>query len=203
MKLLVDNDAFCKLGAANLLREAALVFSATLSDCGRLAALPYMLRKGSLRRGLGAETCDALMPLAFAMPAAPAGSAVWLDKLVLAEGIDPGEAQLLAVSVENGLPFLSADKRALRAVKSVDGLAPVIAGRAVVMEAILLALCDRLGTAEVRGRLTVNIGHDTMIQVCFSPANTDPCKALHSYYNSFSAEVEPLILWNPGLDENS
>jgi hypothetical protein len=203
MKLLVDNDAFCKLGAANLLLEAATVLGATLADCGRLPALPYMLRRGGLRRGFGAQTCDALMPLARAMPTAPAGSAVWLDKLVLAQDIDPGEAQLLAASVENGLPFLSADKRALRAVKSVDGLAPAIAGRAVVMEAILLALCDRLGTEEVRGRLATNMGHDTMIQVCFSPANTDPCAALHSYYRSFSAEVEPLLLWNPGLDQNS
>jgi hypothetical protein len=41
MNLLVDTDAFCKLGVAALLEDAAGVFGARLTECGRLAALPY------------------------------------------------------------------------------------------------------------------------------------------------------------------
>ena len=203
MKLLVDTDAFCKLGAAALLSEAALVFSARLPDCGRLPALPHMLRRGGLRRRFGERVCDALIPHADAIPTAPAASSVWLDKLIAVEGIDPGEAQLLALSAEHGLPLLSADKRALRAVKSIDILAAGLAGRAVVLEAILLALCERLGTSEVGRRLAAIRGQDTMVDICFSPTNADPREALRSYYKNLAAEVEPLVLWAPAIGEDS
>jgi len=50
MRLLVDSDAFCKLAASDLLSDAAMLFDAELPDCGRLPALPYMLRRGGLPR---------------------------------------------------------------------------------------------------------------------------------------------------------
>lgn len=46
MNLLVDTDAFCKLGAAGLIEGATGVFGARLPDCGRPPALPHMLRRG-------------------------------------------------------------------------------------------------------------------------------------------------------------
>lgn len=197
MKLLVDTDAFCKLGVAALLPDAALLLNSTPADCGRLAALPRMLRRGGLRKRFGAESCDALIPFAEAMSVVPEADTTWLDRFVAAEGIDPGEAQLFAFSAEHGLPILSGDKRALRAVKSVDGLATAIAGRVVVMEAILLALCQQLGAAEIRRRLAAINGQDVMIDICFSPSNADPREALRSYYQSLAAEVAPLVLWAP------
>jgi hypothetical protein len=203
MKLLVDTDAFCKLGVAALLPDAALIFGSTPADCGRLPALPRMLRRGGLRKRFGAESCDALIPTAEAMSIVPDADTAWLDKFVAAEGIDPGEAQLLAISAEQGIPILSGDKRALRVVKSVDGLAAAIAGRVVVMEAILLALCDQLGTTEVRRRLAAISGQDVMIDICFSSSNADPREALRSYSKSLAAEVEPLVLWVPPVGRDS
>lgn len=50
MRLLLDTDAFCKLGAAGVFDDALSLLGLSVSDCGRLPALPYMLRKGSLRK---------------------------------------------------------------------------------------------------------------------------------------------------------
>ena len=109
MKLLVDTDAFCKLGVAGLVKEAAQIFSAGLQECGRLPALPYMLRKGRLRKLYGGQAFDALIPIADAMPAMPQPSSTWLDKLTPLDAIDPGEAQIFATAAETGLPARSCD----------------------------------------------------------------------------------------------
>ena len=48
-RLLVDTDAYCKLGVAELLVDAVAVLGVAVDECGRLAALPFMLRRGRLR----------------------------------------------------------------------------------------------------------------------------------------------------------
>ena len=199
MKLLVDTDAFCKLGVAGLLRDAASMLGADLRECGRLQALPHMLRKGRLRKVFGPQACDAMIPVADTMPVVVQPGDAWLDKLTQIDAIDPGEAQIFAMAAETGLTILSGDKRALRALKEVDGLAEVLAGRIIVLEAILLALCDHLGVDEVRHRIGPRIESDKMIQVCFSTGNPDPVAALLSYYRSLAAEIEPIILWKPRM----
>ena len=50
---MIDTDAFCKLGTADLLTDAIGVLGVDIGECGRLAALPYMLRRGRLRRAFG------------------------------------------------------------------------------------------------------------------------------------------------------
>lgn len=92
MNLLVDTDAFCKLGMAGLIEDAAGVFGARLPDCGRLPALPHMLRRGSLVKRYGRDACDALIPRAEAMAALPKPGAVAVDPLAANDAIDPGEA---------------------------------------------------------------------------------------------------------------
>ena len=68
MNLLVDTDAFCKLGVAGLLEDSTGVFGTRLTDCGRLPALPYMLRKGRLANRYGRDACNSLVSYAEAMP---------------------------------------------------------------------------------------------------------------------------------------
>ena len=50
MRLLLDTDAFCILAASGLLHDAVDLLGMDLAVCGRLPALPHMLRKGG-RRG--------------------------------------------------------------------------------------------------------------------------------------------------------
>lgn len=197
MKLLVDTDAFCKLGVAGFLQDAAHIFRAGLQECGRLPALPHMLRKGRLRNLYGAEACDALIRVADAMPVVHQPSVTWLDKLTPVDTIDPGEAQIFAAAAELGLIVVSADKRALRAVKNVQGFADALAGRIAVLEAVLLALCDQLGHEEVRQKIAPLAALDKVLKVCFSHGNPDPGATLLSYHRTLEADVEPLVLWDP------
>lgn len=203
MKLLVDTDAFCKLGMTGLLQDAALTLGAELGDIRRLPALPHMLRRGSLRKRFGAEACDGLIAIAESMPIVAEPSVVWLEKFTAIDAIDPGEAQLFAVAAESGVMVLSGDKRALAALKAIAGVPAVLAGRIVVLEAVLLALCERLGADEVRRRVMVLARLDKVVGICFSAGNPDPQEALRSYYKSVAAEVEPLVLWDPVLGNGS
>jgi len=197
MKLLFDTDAFCKFGIANLLEDAAHIFGAKLQECGRLPALPFMLRRGRLRKLYGGPACDALIPVANVIPLLPQPSVIWLEKLTAIETIDPGEAQIFAVAAEQGQPFVSGDKRALNALKGVDDFIPALEGRVVVMEAVLLALCDRIGPEEIRQRIAPLTAVDRTVAVCFSGENPNPLDALVSYFEDLKAKLAPLQLWNP------
>jgi len=197
MKLLIDTDAFCKLAVGGLLHDALSLLGADILECGRLPALPYMLRRGRLRRVFGPEACDSLIPVADSVPVVMPPTDAWLDKLTPIQAIDPGEAQIFAAGAEAGLIVVSGDKRALRALKDVAGFADALASRIVVLEAILLALCDRLGPDEVRHRAQALSTLDKVIRICFSTGNRDPRDGLLAYYRSLAAEVNPLVLWDP------
>jgi hypothetical protein len=197
MSLLIDTDAFCTLGVAGLLLDALAVLQVPVTDCVRLDPLPHMLRRGGLPQKYGRATCEALIPLAEQMPPLGVVDATWLDRFTRIESIDPGEAQLLAAVAEKGWMVLSNDKRALRAVKDVDGMPAALDGRICVLEAVLLALCERHGPEEIRARVTRIMAHDTMVRICFSSGGGDPRDGLRSYYTGLSAEVRPLNLWNP------
>ena len=196
MRLLLDTDAFCKLAVGGVLEEAVHLLGLELTDCGRLPALPHMLRRGRLRRLFGDDTCDGLIPVAEAIPAIVQPGTTWLERLAPLHEIDVGEAQLIATAAEYGLVLMSGDKRALRTLKDVNSLPAALAGRVVALEAALFALCERLGPDEVRRRVQPLMGHDQMVAVCFS-SESDPRDGLGSYFESLAAEVAPLALWNP------
>lgn len=197
MRLLIDSDAFCKLAIGGVLDDAVRVLGEDLSNCGRLAALPHMLRRGKLRRTFGPDACDAVIDLTANVPVIGSPSEVWLDKLTPVDAIDPGEAQIFAAAAESGLIVVSGDKRALQALKTVAGFADALPGRIVVLEAIVIALCDDIGLSEIRTRMQPLIALDKVIQVCFSQGNENPREGLVSYYRDLAAELSPLILWNP------
>lgn len=199
MKLLIDTDAFCKLGIAQLLPDAVNHLGVDLQDCLRLPALPHMLRRGRLRQAFSPDACDALLPMAEAVPPLVQPTGRWLEMLTPIEAIDPGEAQIFATAAEACLIVMTGDKRALRALRSVAGFPHALAGRIVVLEAILLALCTDLGDDEVRRRVQPLVTLDKTVQVCFSEGNPDPSEALLSYYGSLVEEMKPLVLWNPRI----
>jgi len=197
MKLLIDTDVFCKLQIAGLLTNVAGLLAARLDDCGRLPALPHMLRRGRLRKLFGEKVCDALVLVAEGMPTIPQPSDIWLDRLTPVEGIDIGEAQLFAAAAERGLFVMSGDKRALRALRDVKGFTAAFASRVIVLEAAILGACDQLGADEVRKRVTRIAAMDKMVQICFSASNQNPTETLLSYFQALGAELDPLVLWNP------
>jgi hypothetical protein len=156
-----------------------------------------MLRRGGLRKKYGNQISDHLIPIADSIPVIDQPGAQWLDRLTPVQYIDPGEAQLFALAAEKRLAVIIGDKRALRALKDVPGFADALADRLVTLEAILIALCARLGPTVVSTQIQPLITHDSMIRVCFSPSNPDPKDALLSYYQNLVTELDPLVLWHP------
>ena len=167
MRLLADTDAFCKLGVGCVLEEAISAFGASLAECARLPALPYMLRRGSLRRQCGEKACDDLIAVAEAIPAAPEASVAWLDRMVALPDVDPGEAQIFAVAAEAGIHVITGDKRSLRGVSCVPDLIAAPDRHVVTMEALLITLCARLGKEEMRRRMSAVAGLDTTLASAF------------------------------------
>ncbi|WP_420442281.1 hypothetical protein [Candidatus Palauibacter sp.] len=199
MRLLVDSDAFCKLAVSGLLSDAAALFNAELGECGRLPALTHMLRRGQLRQTYGATACDGLIPLAESMPSVVSPPTSWLEQLTLICDVDPGEAILFATAADRRIPVLTGDIRSLRALKNVDRFPEALEGRVAVLEAVLVGLCGRLGTAAVRARVESVPQADTVIRICFSPGVEEPELALRSYLGDRRRELAPLVLW--GADE--
>ncbi len=197
MKVLVDTDAFCKLGLAGLLTDALASLGAQLTDCERLPALPHMLRRGSVPKRFGKDNCESLIEIAEAIPALQASTSQWLDRFLPVPGIDPGEAQLFSAAAEQKLLVLSGDKRALRALGKVEGAAQALSGLVVTLEAALIALHGSIGADHLRSRVTPIRPLDTTVGICFSDSNTDPLSALWSYHGSLASEVAPLSLWRP------
>jgi hypothetical protein len=195
MQVLIDTDVFCKLAIADLLADSLRLLAARIAECGRLPALPHMLRRGRLPAQYGEDACARLLPLAQEMPTAPAAGSSWLDRLVGAPEIDPGEAQLFAAAAERGMMLMTGDNRAIKALKSIDGFPEALSGRIVTHVAILQALCDDLGSATVRGRVGSLMSLDKTIRVCFSGGSPNPRGALESYARNFEAEALPLTLW--------
>ena len=196
-RLLVDTDLYCKLSVPGLFQEAINLLGVEITECGRLAALPYMLKKGPLRKLYGTDECDRLLAIAHTMPIVDSSDTKWLQQLASLQSIDPGEAQIFSMAAETSLLVMTGDKRALRALTTIPEMIELLSGRIVVFEAILLALCGRLGPEIVRQRIQRLSKIDRVVQVCFSPGIPDPMDGLNSYYNDLAAELQPLVLWNP------
>src|SRR5579859_5004177 len=172
-QLLIDTDAFCKLTVCGILSEAIGLFDVGTSDCARLAALPYMLQRGRLRRLYGNQASDAMIPIARQIPIVAQPSIAWLDKLAQNQAIDVGEAQLFASAAETGILVITGDKRALRALKSIADFPTALTGRIIVFEALLLALCHKYGMDFIRTKIQPLIASENMVRSCFSPGNKD------------------------------
>lgn len=193
----LDSNAFCQLGAAGLLTDAVGLFGVDLSECVRLPALPHMLRRGKLRTHLGNSLSDELIPMANSITTIGAAAPEWIDRLIPVPDIDPDDAQLLALAAEHGHTLLTDDKRALRAVKAVPEVAVKLSGKVAVLDAVLLALCDKLGPDEVARRIQPVLSINKELKICFSGGNSDPRAGLRSYFENLVREVDPLMLWRP------
>lgn len=197
MRLLADTDAFCKLAAVGLLDEAARALGANRAEVERLAALPYMLRKGKkLRKQFGEAVADQLATMADAQPIAPAAPTESAALLTGIDNIDVGEVQLFALAASADLLLISGDKRAVTAIAGVAALVPSLNGKIVCLEALLHALCHSLGAENVRTAIAPRAHVEKVFQICFS-TGSNPLECLGSYLRDLQRKVFPLLLWLP------
>lgn len=197
MKLLIDTDAFSKLAICGLLESAVNELGGNLTTCGRLAALPYMLQRGKLPKNYGIQTCCTLERIANRMPVVQSTNGSLLDQFLQINEIDAGEALLFAQSIEEELPLITGDKRALLALKNVKGIAALLNNRIVTLEAILLALCNTYSATTIHSNITPHVSIDKVFRICFPTSTIDPTPCLHSYYSDISNAVLPIHLWEP------
>jgi hypothetical protein len=156
-----------------------------------------MLRRGSLRRYLGDALSDRLLPVVQAIAPVAEASVAWLDKLAHEPEIDPGEAQLFAVAAERRSWIVTGDKRSLTALAEIPDYVAATAGRIVIPECVLFALCGQLGVAEMHKRIQPVKAIDNVVKICFSENPGDPPAALLSYANDAETSLSPLKLWKP------
>ena len=198
MRLALDTDALWKLGLCGLLAEVASLFGLQVEDFVCLPAAPHQLRRGRLRRKLGDDTCELLIPVVEEIRRLTHPDGDVPEELVAAAGIDPGEALLFAMAATDAELFVvTGDKRAVRVLAGLRGIADIVGGRVIVLEALFLALARRMGVEMLRDRVAPLVPHDRTIGICFGRGTQEPLEALQSYYEDLVSEVPPGFLWDP------
>ncbi len=166
--IVFDTDYLLKVEHWEIAEDVLTMFEATRETCYRLDAAPRMARrKASVKATFSnhLELAERAMLYRRFEDEAPA---LWLDRMTPHSEIDPGEAELLArLACDSAMFLATSDKRCLRALSRVPGLADAVAGRIVTLEATLLRLCKRLGVTEVRKRVCPRRFVDNGIACCF------------------------------------
>lgn len=197
-QLLIDTDAFCKLVAANLLDDALELLGVDRAQCATLPALPYMLARGSLRKRYGDREADRIRKFVSQFSVAPMPSSTWMDALAAESRIDPGEVQLFALAAEQGIPILTGDKRALNALAKVAAIHPLLSGRVVTLEAVLLGVASKMSDEKLREKGKVLGQYDSMARAVFASVGSVVCDGLDSYMRDVESRAKPLDLWRHG-----
>ncbi len=196
MKLVSDTDAFCKLGPV-LLSATMSDFGATQGTTACLPALASMIGRGRLAHRIPQEVRTELIKFAAGLQRISAATTETLERLrACGDGMDPGDAMLYAFALEHPQCLvLSGDKRAMRALSTQASVCANIQGRVVCVEAALLRLCDRHGTAFVRKEIGPVAQKDVGLQACL--ASRDLVGALRSYFDDLAKNVFLGLLWDP------
>lgn len=195
MRLLLDTDAFVKLGCGGIVGDLAAALGTDLAGCRRLPALPYMLRRGRLAARLGCARCRDLLALVGQVRAAPAPDPLWLDRMSSIPSLDPGEVHLLAVAAcaPKGVLLACGDKRAMAALPRVCGLCRALAGRLVTLEMATIMVCEAIGLDQLLTRMTNALDLDTTLAVCLRSG--DALAGLRSYHRDLVASSQPSVFY--------
>ena len=130
----------------------------------------------------------------------------WLLKV---DGVDPGEAALLAgmISVTTA-ELVTGDKRALSALveERAIGLIAALKGRCHCIESLVIRLLERFGFSAIRYHLQLCVDVDTTVRICLGQegdaSEVDFTCGLLSFLNGFPGR-ELLRADNPSMSELS
>lgn len=208
--LYLDNDLFVLFAGANILEELIEAVGFDRQATRRLRPLPQMLERGPLARRLP----TGLRQRALAWCSTIAGieeapSPKLVDRLVLLEDLDPGEAVLFALAAEtDGSLVGTCDRRACRALGRAQNLGDVrgrLKGKVVCLEASLKALLKRMEFSELAEALTTIREHNQTLRVLLAQGAATSREsfeiALSSYLKDLAYEAGDLLWrWSPQID---
>lgn len=193
--LLIDTDAFCKLGATNLLMRFIESQGVNPERCYRLPRLVPML-KSTLRPTWGGPTCDRLVFLADRFPKIPQVASSWTEAMRGVHKIDPGELQLFALAAEHRhAVLLTDDKHSLQAIERVPGLGDALEGRVATVGAALLRLGATLGEDEVHACVAPERERDAALAADFALPPKAALLAVEQRQDRLQRGLPHLRLW--------
>lgn len=161
MIVLADNDIVHKLACCDLLTELTTLLDVQTQRIWVLASMPFVVRN-KLQKNYPAaiKTLDAFLRHSETIPAA---SPLLLQQLSH-PGIDPGEAQMIAVLIETPsvVRFVTGDKRALNALSRLAASNAQLAKRLLdtrtdCLESTMLALIEKFGYKAINTKVSAAI----------------------------------------------
>jgi hypothetical protein len=206
-RLLIDNDAFILFAGTGLLLRVLDAVGYKPDSVLRLDALPHMLRKNSrIRRSTPEDVRTKALVACDSFPALEdretIGETAVYDRLNAIDDLDPGEALLFAIAIENpGYAILTGDRRALVAFgagSGLDDLRAKLAGRVICLELVFRLLVQQATAADVATNLAPLIALNRSFKIWFSATNqADDAQclaALESYFKALKTEVGATLL---------
>ncbi|MDB6172077.1 MAG: hypothetical protein JWL59_1388 [Chthoniobacteraceae bacterium] len=207
-QLLIDTDIFILLSGSGLFERVAAIFNLNRASLRRLPAVSRQLQKGNkfkknypdIIRKLGIEAASTIHPIETQI-----SDASIANLLAAVDDIDPGEALLLGLLVENKSWLLTTgDKRFLRALARSPSLYSVrnaVAGRIVCLETVIELLVGIEGIKPVAVAFTnVRDCNQTLSVIFSSGENTgeEHCRAgLESKIRDLESDIGPNLLYRP------
>jgi hypothetical protein len=178
----LDNDIVIKAAMYSMLSEVGAVVAPSLSECGVLGALRFVLTDALERQKLGPLIAPSLALLASAEQLEPspteatAAAEIELSAQQAGLQLDAGESLLFAIAEARKIrPLVTGDKRAIAALEKVlsaenrqwwkEGV--------VCLEQVVLRLIAALGATIVRNRVCSSPKVDTALAICFSCSASD------------------------------
>lgn len=181
--LFLDNDILVTLAAADLLAEAVNALGFSFPTCRRLDTVEHMLRRGAFdiasdeARQRALETCRMIPAIKDRLP-----DDILLDRLAVCA--DPGEAGLIARTIQGPHLMASGDKRWMKVLCKDPALSDVraaLCGKVVCLETMIALVVARLGHLRVTRSFSFVTEH-TVLRIIRATADGENLRATLTSY---------------------
>lgn len=201
----LDNDIILKLIACDLFEEGIKALGVNQEQIRVLAVARFYFQKSrKIRQSYSEEICNKAVQLVSQCQRIQ-GDAVDPDELSLLqsiEGIDPGEAVLIAgTKNETDFYFISGDKRCLKALgwgKNLDAIRERLRGKGICLEQIILRLIEVKGFDFVFSKVLPARGYDTALRAIFGSGERatqdNVIMSLRGYIRALQEESNGLLM---------
>jgi hypothetical protein len=165
----VDVDVICKLAHWNILPHLPDVLGCPWNQIATVSSLRYRAQRAienpDGKLFFTSAAARSVVECMLLMSAMPAPDAAVLEDLNDIAQVDPGEAVLIAVALDNPVGvFITGDKRALRALAQ-HPLATRLAGKVVLIEQVLELCLNYKGREWLLARIREHKGIDKAISM--------------------------------------